>query len=211
LRGERVSGSAVTRACLYHRCSTLDQDPALARDELRAAARVRGMEFALEVEETGSGARNDRPGLRRVLDAARQGEVGAVLCWKLDRFGRSSFDLLANVQELERCGVAFEAVTQGLVIRPGGDAVSRLLLTMLAGVASFERDLIVERTRLGLAKARGKGKRLGRPRKGPIPDRAEVEVMRRDRLSWSTIARRLGCTSSAARRACQKGVVQPTP
>jgi DNA invertase Pin-like site-specific DNA recombinase len=68
-------------AALYHRVSTLDQEPTLARLGLRAA---------LQVEETGSGAPNDRPGLQRVMDAARRGDVDAVLVWKLDRFGRSA-------------------------------------------------------------------------------------------------------------------------
>jgi putative DNA-invertase from lambdoid prophage Rac len=150
---------------IYHRVSTTDQDQTLARDELRAAAHARGLTIALDIEETGSGARNDRPGLQRVLEAVRRGEVGAVLVWKLDRFGRSSLDLLANVEALEHAGCAFECITQGITIKPGGDAVSRLLLTMLAGVAAFERDLIIERTKLGLAKAKRNGKKLGRPRR----------------------------------------------
>lgn len=151
-------------AALYHRCSTLDQDPTLAREELRTAATTRGMEIALEVEEQGSGARNDRPGLQKILDAARKGKIGAVLVWKLDRFGRSALDLLANLRTLQDAGVRFVAVTQGIDIKPEGDPLSRLLVTMLAGIAEFERDLIRERTVLGLEKARRAGKHLGRPR-----------------------------------------------
>ena len=60
------------RAALYHRASTVDQDKSLARDELRAAAAARGCEIVLDVEETGSGARNDRPGLQRIMNAARR-------------------------------------------------------------------------------------------------------------------------------------------
>lgn len=184
---------------VYHRVSTTDQDPALARQELRAAAAARGLTVALEVEETGSGARNDRPGLQRVLAAARRGEVGAVLVWKLDRFGRSALDLLANVEALEREGVAFECVTQGISIRPGGDAVSRLLLTMLAGVATFERDLIIERTRLGLAKARAAGKTLGRPRRTVDVERARR--LQAEGRSIRAIAIALKCPRSTIARA----------
>jgi len=68
---------------LYHRVSTRDQNPKLARCELRQAAAARGLRIDLDVEETGSGALNNRPGLRRVMEAARKGEVGAVLVWKL--------------------------------------------------------------------------------------------------------------------------------
>lgn len=199
------------RACIYHRCSTLDQDPALAREELRSAARARGFDAVLEIEETGSGARSDRPGLQRVLDAARRGQVQVALCWKLDRFGRSALDLLANIKTLEDCGVRFIAITQGIDIRAGGDPMSKLLVTMLAAVANFELDLIRERTRLGVAKARRLGKHIGRPRKGAAPERGAVTAMREGGASWTAIAKRLGCTASAARRACQKGVGEQPP
>ena len=136
------------KAALYHRVSTLDQDPALARHELREAAGRLGFEVVLDVEETGSGARNDRPGLKKLMEAARRGAIAAVVVWKLDRFGRSALDLLANIRELvEAHGVRFVAISQGIDVKPGGDAISRLLLTMLSGVAEFERDLIRERTK----------------------------------------------------------------
>ena len=122
---------------LYHRVSTRDQNPGLARRELRQAARARGLRIALDLEETGSGAWNNRPGLRRVMEAARKGEVEAVLCWKLDRFGRSSLDVLSNIRTLTNSGVRFVAVTQGLDVRPDGDAMSQLILTVLSGVAEF--------------------------------------------------------------------------
>jgi len=68
---------------LYHRVSTGEQDPTLAREELRAVARARGYEVVLDVEEVGSGAKDDRPGLAQVMDAARRGRIGAVFIWKL--------------------------------------------------------------------------------------------------------------------------------
>jgi hypothetical protein len=89
--------------------------------------------------------------------AARRGKLDAAVVWKLDRFGRSALDVLANIQDLDAAGVRFIATTQGIDIRPGGDARSRLMRTMLAAVAEFERDLIRERTRLGIAKARATG------------------------------------------------------
>src|SRR5947208_12543505 len=103
---------------LYHRVSTRDQNRALARRELRQAAAARGLAIVLDVEETGSGARNNRPGLCRVMEAARKGQIAAVLVWKLDRFGRSSLDLLSNIRALTDGGVRFVAVTQGLDVRP---------------------------------------------------------------------------------------------
>lgn len=191
------------RAAVYHRASTVDQDATLAREELKAAAKARGFAVVMTIEETGSGARNDRPGLQRVLRAAQKHEVDVVLCWKLDRFARSALDLLANIQLLEDAGVRFIAVTQGIDIKPDGDPMSRLILTVLAGVAQFERQLIIERTRLGLEKARRSGKRLGRPRSTAV-DPAAVASLRASGASWSAVAAQLGCTSSAARRAAAR-------
>lgn len=74
-----------TRAALYHRVSTVDQNPHAARKELHAAARRLGLRVTLDVRETGSGANNQRPGLIRVLHAVQGGEVDTVLVWKLDR------------------------------------------------------------------------------------------------------------------------------
>src|SRR5687767_4458433 len=151
------------RAALYHRVSTVDQDPETARAELRAQAAARGLDVVLELEETGSGANNDRPGLLKLLAAAERRQVDAVLVWKLDRFGRSALDLLRNLETLERAGVRFVCTSQGIDTGGRGDPMSRLLLTMLAAVAEFERELIRSRTRMGLERARARGKRLGRP------------------------------------------------
>ncbi len=196
------------RAALYHRASTVDQDKSIAREELKAAAAARGCDIVLDVEETGSGARNDRPGLQRLLSAARRRRIDCVFVWKLDRFGRSSLDLLSNLRELENCGVRFIAITQGIDIHAGGDAMSRLLVGMLSAISEFERDLIRERTRLGLDKARRRGKKLGRPRNRNAPDPDAVRAARKAGQSWRQISERFKCSISATRRAaerCRKG------
>ena len=185
------------RVALYHRVSTLDQNPELARDELRAAARGRGGDVVLGVEETGRGAKNDRPGLARIMEAACVGRLDAVLVWKLDRFGRSALDLLSNIRALRDCGVRFVATTQGLDFGGDSGAVGQLLLTVLAGVAEFERELIRERTRLGQAKAVKAGKHIGRPRallSEKCKDRAR-EIRRRgpggEPFSWRFVREQL--------------------
>jgi len=195
------------RVAVYHRVSTLDQDPGLARAELESWVERQGGTVAMLEEESASGAWNGRPGLRRVLEAAQRGEVDAVAVWKLDRWGRSALDVLANIQALADAGVRFVAVSQGLDIKPGGDAMSRLMLTVLAAVAEFERDLIRERTMLGLDRARAAGKRLGRPRAdGPTP--AQVRKLRRAGKSWREVAEQLGCTVGLARLRAEEGAHQ---
>lgn len=195
------------RCVTYHRTSTSEQDPTTARDDLRRAAAQRGYTIVAEEEETGSGVLNDRPGLERVLSMARRGQIDVVLAWKLDRFGRSSLDLQANVMELNNCGVTFVAMTQGLECRPGGDAMSKLFLQLLGAIAEYELDLIRERTRAGMARARKHGTRSGRPIGRPLkgnntkPDATRVKAMRAQGASWSSIANELRCSIGSARKA----------
>jgi DNA invertase Pin-like site-specific DNA recombinase len=188
------------RIATYHRVSTLDQNPKLARTELRQAAGRLG-KLVMEVEEVGSGARNDRPGWQGLLDAARRGQVDCIVVWKLDRAGRSTVDLLTNIELLQRIGVRFLAVTQGLDIRPGGDAMSTMILTFLAAVSAFERDLIRERVRLGLARARARGVRLGGRPVLTASQVAKVKALRKKGASWSQVTAKVGCSTGTARRA----------
>jgi putative DNA-invertase from lambdoid prophage Rac len=190
-------------AVLYHRVSTLDQDQGLARADLEVAAKQRGFPETVHIEETGSGARNDRPGLARLMALAKAGKVAAVFVWKLDRFGRSALDVLANVRALKDAGVRFVATTQGIDVAPTGDAVSSLILTVLAAVAEFERDLIRERTRLAIDKARKLGRRIGR---APLP--GETVAAMRERWQHGEgaylIAKSLGLKESSVRNYCRR-------
>lgn len=194
------------RAALYHRVSTRDQNRRLARAELHAAAAARRLRVVLDVEETASGRGSRRPGLDRVMDAALRGRLDVVIVQRLDRWGRSTLDLLTNIRRLRSAGVAFVAIAQGLEVRPETDAVSELTLTVLAAAAEFERAVIVERTLDGLAAARRAGKRLGRPlgKRAPAPER--VAELRAAGHSWPTISHRLRCTVSSARRALLRGL-----
>ncbi len=161
---------------------------------------MRRLEVVIDEEETGSGARNDRPGLARLLDAARRGKIKYLLVWKLDRFGRSLIDVLTNVEELNRCGVTFVCVTQGLEIGPGGDAISRFVLATLGAAAEFERSLIAERTRLGIEKARLKGSVFGRPKTVSVVPFA-VAQHRALGHTWREISEALGTSVASCRRA----------
>lgn len=100
------------RAAIYHRVSTLDQDPTAARGELIRAAKQRGYLVVLNVEETASGTIATRPGLMKVLTAADKGEIDCLLVWKLDRFGRGAIDLLTNVSGCGRqaCALSLQRI-----------------------------------------------------------------------------------------------------
>ena len=135
----------------YARVSTADQDLALQLDALAAAGC--GPVF----EDRASGSRADRPGLRAALAYAREGDV--LVTWKLDRLGRSLPHLIETVAALERRGVGFRSLTEAIdTTTPGG----RLVFHLFAALGQFERDLIRERTRAGLAAAAGRGRTGGR-------------------------------------------------
>jgi putative DNA-invertase from lambdoid prophage Rac len=186
------------KVAIYHRVSTLDQNPDAAREELRRGVAIRGWEVALSEEETGSGAKADRPGLLRVMEAVRRGKVGAVVVWKVDRFGRSLLDLLRNLEAINAAGARFVAVTQGLDIGQGGDPASRLLFTMLAAVSEFERELVRERTVLGMKRARDLGARFGR-KPLPMEDQDAIRAGMVEGLNAYWIAKRAGLKQSTVR------------
>lgn len=140
----------------YARVSTLDQDTAPQLDALRRA----GVDDEHLVTEHVSGARAQRPGLSRLLEQLEAGDVLTV--WKLDRLGRSVSHLVGVVDELGRRGVEFRSLTDAIdTTTPAG----RMTFVVLAAVAQFERELIVERTKAGLAAARERRGSLGRPSK----------------------------------------------
>jgi DNA invertase Pin-like site-specific DNA recombinase len=137
----------------YARVSTLDQNLDLQTDALRAA----GCERTFSDRTTG--ARADRPGLREALAFAREGDL--IVVWKLDRLSRSLSHLVEPVQELERRGIGFRSLTEGLDTNNTG---GRAIFPLFAAIASVERTLIQERTRAGLAAARQRGRVGGRPK-----------------------------------------------
>jgi DNA invertase Pin-like site-specific DNA recombinase len=137
----------------YARVSTLEQDPALQLDALRAA----GCERIFT--DHASGTLAERPELTRALDHLRRGDV--LVVWRLDRLGRNLRHLIAELGALSERDVGFRSLTETLdTTTPGG----RLLLHLLASFAEFEADLVRERTAAGLAAARARGRKGGRPR-----------------------------------------------
>lgn len=147
------------RAAIYTRVSTADQSTDRQLRELRDYAKARGWEIVRETQETASGASQKRPLREEVLQMARTRAIDVVLVQALDRWGRSVQDLILTMAELETLGVAFVVPGHIDMSTPMG----RMMAHLLSAVAEFERELIRERVRSGLAKARAKGKRLGRP------------------------------------------------
>jgi DNA invertase Pin-like site-specific DNA recombinase len=192
------SGRAKTplRAGLYARVSTNDQQTIpLQIRALREYATRRGWTVALQVKEIGSGA-SARELREKIVEAARRRDIDLVLVWRLDRWGRSVTDLLATLQELDHLGVGFVSLTEALdLTTPAGRAMAGLL----AVFAEFERELLKERVRAGLAHARQNGKRLGRPATAAL-HADEVRNLHRAGVSKAEIARRLQIGLTSVRR-----------
>ena len=187
--------------------------------ELRTYAERRGWEIVAEFSDQMSGAKGRRPGLQQLLDQANKQSFDAVLCWKLDRFGRSLPDCLSAIQELQSCGVRFIATSQGIDTDENNPA-SRFLLHILAAAAEFERELIRERAHAGLSRYQadyragkvgkevqsrsGKNLPVGRPKR--IFDRQAVHKLRQKGLSWRAIAKELGVGKGTVIRASERKI-----
>jgi putative DNA-invertase from lambdoid prophage Rac len=177
-------------------CPTDDQQTIpLQIHALREYIGRRGWTIAVQVREVGSGAAK-RQAREKLLEAARRREIDVVLVWRLDRWGRSVTDLLATLQELEHLGVGFVSLTEALdLTTPAGRAMADLLAIFV----EFEREILRERTRAGLAQARLNGKRLGRPETAGL-QAAEIRKLYRAGASKSEIARRLEIGRTSVRR-----------
>ena len=184
------------RAGLYARVSTQDQQTLPMQNRaMREYATRRGWTIAMQVKEVGSGA-SQRELREKLIDAARRREIDVVLVWRLDRWGRSVTDLLATLQELQHLGVGFVSLTEALdLTTPAGRAMAGLL----AVFAAFEREILGERVRAGLAHARQNGKRLGRPATAAMHTN-KVRKLSRSGFSKSEIARRLNIGRTSVHR-----------
>ena len=176
-----------TRVGAYARVSTHDQQTLpLQRRKMREYVKARGLTLVHEYQEVGSGAKL-RPMREELMRAARRREIDIIVVWKLDRWGRSVADLVSTLSELRELGVGFVSLTEALDFStPSGRAMAGLL-----GVfAEFERDLIRERVKAGIANARAEGKPHGRPATARAKA-AEVQKLHKAGRNNSQIAREL--------------------
>ena len=171
----------------------------------RDYAKRRGWVVTLETREVGSGAKS-RPKREEILKAARRRDLDAIVVWRLDRWGRSLLDLIGTLQELNGLGVGFVSLSEALdMTTPSG----RALAGMLAVFAEFERDILRERVRAGIAEARKAGKPHGRPPTVRY-HLAEIRRLFSQGVSKRQIAVRLMVGRTSIRRLLGTGAVRPT-
>ena len=174
----------------YARVSTQDQDPEMQVDALRKA----GCEKIFV--EKASGAKRDRPELLAAIEYARQDDT--IVVWKLDRLARSLKQLIETVEGLEGRSVGFKSLTETIdTTTPSG----RLVFTIFAGLAEFERSIIRERTVAGLESARSRGRVGGRPRSVSDEDIAAAKALLKDPdITVKKVAERIGCSEATLYR-----------
>lgn len=195
-----VTPARTPTAAIYVRVSTSDQKLDMQTTEVKAYAGRMGWNIA-EYSDKMSGSKTRRPGLDRLMDDARLRKIDIVLVWKMDRFGRSLKDLITNILLLDGYGVRFISVTQGIDTDKQNPA-SRFMMHILAAVAEFERGIIVERVRAGVAEAQRQGKHCGRPKR--IFRRDEALALQKGGASLRAIAKQLGVPLSTVADAIKR-------
>lgn len=148
------------RAIIYARVSTREQNPDMQLIDLRDYANARKFSVVKEYVDIASGKKDDRKNYQKMLDDVRKRKADVVLVWKFDRFARSTKELIVALDEFNQLGVDFISYKENIDTNsPAG----RVLFTMISAFSSFEADIIKERVKAGLEKAKLKGIRLGRP------------------------------------------------
>ena len=186
------------RAALYSRVSTHHgQNVETQLVELRAYAQRRGWQITDEFTDVGvSGAKDRRPELDRLMTAVRRQQVDVVLVARFDRFARSVRHLTLALEEFEARGVEFVSTSEAI---DTSTALGRALFTIIGAISAFERDLIKDRVRMGLRRARAEGKQIGRPAKDV--DLGQALALLAEGKTKTATARALGVSRRTLNRA----------
>lgn len=183
------------RAVLYMRVSTVDQHPETQLHDLRGLAAQRGFEIVNEYTDRISGAKAKRPGLDQLLKDARRGKFDIVLVWGFDRIARSVRHFLEVLDELNHLHIEFVSFRENV---DTSGPLGRAMIVIIGAIAELERNLIIERVRAGIRRARLEGRRIGREplqvdRAALLRDRARgmslTQLAKTYRISRSSVCR----------------------
>jgi DNA invertase Pin-like site-specific DNA recombinase len=195
-RGARLK---TKRAAIYVRVSTNDQDTGLQETELREYVESRGWSCTVYRDQGQSGAKNERPALTALMNDLRRRKADVVVVWALDRLARSLKHLLTIAEECRLLGVDLVSLRQNIdTTLPAG----RLTFAVLGAVAEFEREMLRERVKAGMAQARRAGKRVGRPalRHFSSQELERMRLLRSQGTSIRKLATKFGTTQWMAAR-----------
>jgi len=183
------------RACFYMRVSTVDQHPETQLYDLRQMASQRGFQIVQEYTDRISGVKSRRPGLDNLMRDARRGRFDVVMTWASDRIARSTKHFLEVLDELNRLGIEYISFRESI---DTGGPLGRAIIVIVSAVAELERNLIVERVRAGMRRARLEGRHIGRP--SIELDRAGILRDRRHGQSLGQLAKNYGVSRATIHR-----------
>lgn len=186
----------MARTFAYCRVSTADQTTDNQVREIEAAGFKVDPKRVVTETVSGSTAAMERAGFARLVDRLESGDV--LIVTKLDRLGRNAMDVRATVERLASEGVRVHCLALGGVdlTSPAG----KMTMGVIAAVAEFERDLLVERTQAGLVRAKAEGKALGRPAALTAEQQQEIRAKRAEGLSLGALAKAYGVSRAAIQR-----------
>jgi DNA invertase Pin-like site-specific DNA recombinase len=184
------------RAALYARVSTTDQNAESQLLELRKYAADRGWTiYETYVDNGVSGTKESRPALNKLMADMRKRKFDLVVVWRFDRFARSARHLVTALEEMTNAGVGFVSFQEGI---DTNSPLGKAILTIVGAMGELERNIIVERVRMGLRRAVAEGKRLGRPKSNA--DSIAVRELRAQGKSLREIAKQVGASKSTVSR-----------
>jgi DNA invertase Pin-like site-specific DNA recombinase len=171
------------RVGIYTRISTRDQSAEGQVHELKEYAKRQGWRVERIYSDTISGTTSVRPALAEMLKDAREQKFSCLVVWRVDRLGRSITHLLEVLETLRTLGIKFVSTSEAI---DTASATGMMIFTILGAVAALERSILVERVQMGLANAKRRGVKLGRPALKKL-DKSEISQIRKERLKGATL------------------------
>jgi len=190
------------KVALYTRVSTNDQSVEMQTSDLKRYCDQRGFEVYKEYSDQGiSGVKDRRPALDELMDDAKKKKFDAVLCWRFDRFARSTKHLITALEEFRHLGIDFISYQENI---DTSSPLGKAMFTIVSAIAELERNILLERVRAGLKRARESGAILGRPRRVDL-NVSELKRLRdEEKLSFRQIAKRVKASSATVYKTLQK-------
>lgn len=176
------------KVALYTRISTNGQKVDMQLSDLRRYCEQRGFDIYREYSDEGiSGTKDRRPCLDQLMTDARKRKFDGVICWRFDRFARSTKHLITALEEFRHLGIAFISFQESI---DTSSPLGKAIFTIVSAIAELERNIIIERVKAGIRNAREKGKRLGRPKTLNL-NVENLQKMRQQGLSFKKIGEKV--------------------
>ena len=185
------------KVALYTRVSTQDQSVEMQISDLRRYCEQRGFEIYKEYSDQGiSGTKDRRPALDELMADAKKRKFDAVLCWRFDRFARSTKHLVTALEEFRHLGIEFVSYQENI---DTSSPLGKAIFTIVSAIAELERNILMERVMAGLKRAKQNGVVLGRPKKLDL-DTQEIRRMRAEGLSFRQIAKKVKASPASVHK-----------